>query len=210
MLAILKKERNILILSLIIGMIITFSYVTATASFYTRDLQEDMASKIIRFHCIANSDSSDDQTLKLKVRDEILNKMRDKMSDAQNINETRKIILENIDSIKKVAESVVASEGKNYKVQVKLQENVSFPVKEYGDIVMPAGKYEALRVIIGSGEGKNWWCVMFPPLCFVDESYAIVDSKSNKKLKDTLTYDEYRMITENKKVDVKVKFRMFQ
>ncbi|OGO83849.1 MAG: stage II sporulation protein R [Clostridiales bacterium GWD2_32_59] len=210
MLSILKKERNILILSLIIGVIITFSYVTATANFYTRDLQEGIASKIIRFHCIANSDSKEDQELKLKVRDEILNKMKSKMSEAKDVNATRKIMLENIDNIQQIAESVIASEGKDYKVEVKLEENVSFPVKEYGDIVMPAGKYEALRVIIGEGAGKNWWCVMFPPLCFVDESYAIVDAKSNKKLKDTLTYEEYRRITENKKVDVKVKFKMFQ
>ncbi|OGO85278.1 MAG: stage II sporulation protein R [Clostridiales bacterium GWE2_32_10] len=204
----LRKERNIILMALVIGFIITCTYVTYATTFEMKSLQEDLASRIIRFHCIANSDSKEDQTLKLKVRDEILSSMRDELSNAKDINETRKIILANIDKIQKIAESVIKREGKDYKVEVKLEKNVSFPIKNYGDITVPAGKYEALRVIIGEGAGKNWWCVMFPPLCFVDESYAVVDTKTNQKLKKVLTDDEYKMITQNRKVNIK--FRLLE
>ena len=204
----LRKERNIILMALVIGFIITCTYVTYATTFEMKSLQEDLASRIIRFHCIANSDSKEDQALKLKVRDEILKSMRDKLSNAKDINETRKIIFANIDKIQKIAESVIKREGKDYKVEVRLEKNVNFPIKSYGDITVPAGKYEALRVIIGEGAGKNWWCVMFPPLCFVDESYAVVDTKTNQKLKKVLTDDEYKMITANRKVNVK--FRILE
>jgi stage II sporulation protein R len=149
------KERNLIVFSIIIALLICFASIGYTANQYTYDIQKDLAGKLIRFHCIANSDSKEDQALKLKVRDAILLEMKGKLENSESIDETRKILLANEENIKKIAKSIISKEGKAYKVEVNLEKDVSFPIKKYGDIILPAGKYEAFRVVIGEGEGKN-------------------------------------------------------
>ncbi len=206
MLNIIKRDKYIILFSIMVGLLICFMNIGYTANKYTKE-QEDLASRLIRFHCIANSDSKEDQDLKLKVRDAVLKSMSGKLENLQNINDTRRVIQENTDYITTIAESVIKEEGKDYSIEVKLEKNVQFPVKEYGNVVLPAGNYEAVRIIIGNGEGKNWWCVMFPPLCFVDESTCVVDEKTNEKIKNAVTEEQYNSIVKEKKVSVK--FKMF-
>ncbi|MBV1820315.1 stage II sporulation protein R, partial [Bacteroidales bacterium MSK.15.36] len=149
---------------------------------------------IIRFHVIANSDSTPDQELKLEVRDRILEEIGGEFDNSKNIDESRKIIEQNLNRIKNIAEDQIKKEGKDYKVEVSLG-NDKFPTKTYGDLTLPAGEYEALKVIIGEGKGKNWWCVMFPPLCFVDITHS-VSSVDEEDFKEEISKQENEEETE--------------
>ena len=123
----------------------------------------------IRLRIIANSDSVTDQAVKHKVRDAILAEVEKWPEQPSQIEEARQLMKENLPLFQKLAEQTVQENGLNYDVQVDLG-RVSFPTKLYGEHLYPAGKYEALRITLGRGEGENWWCVLFPPLCFVDMS----------------------------------------
>ncbi|SCK01524.1 stage II sporulation protein R [uncultured Clostridium sp.] len=164
---------------------------------------EEIADKLIRFHVIANSDSEEDQALKLKVRDRIIDKMSLKLEKAENLDEARDILNSSIEEVNGIARDVIIEEGFDYDVKTMLS-NENFPDKIYGDYVFPQGAYEAYRVIIGSGEGQNWWCVMFPPLCFVDESKNIVDTK---KLDENIANLENKTEENKKDNDKKVIFK---
>ncbi len=135
-------------------------------------LARDYGDKLIRFHIRANSDREEDQALKLKVRDEILDEMEEKFSHTKSLDESRDIIRANMNNMKSITERVIDNEGEKYKVDVSLGQD-KFPTRKYGDLVLPAGDYETLLITIGEGKGQNWWCVMFPPLCFVDITHSI-------------------------------------
>ena len=123
-----------------------------------------MAQKVLRFHVLANSDSREDQALKLKVRDQVGTLMAEKLKDADSLEESERIVKANLNLIENCAADVISAEGYAYPVSAAL-ENCTFPEKTYGTYTFPGGVYEALRVVIGSGEGHNWWCVIFPSLC---------------------------------------------
>ncbi|MBU7005601.1 stage II sporulation protein R [Phosphitispora fastidiosa] len=127
---------------------------------------------LIRFHVIANSDSERDQALKRKVRDLIVREMTSEFSKAKNLDDARKIAQGHLEEIESIAAEEVKAWGEDYPVNVQLG-NFDFPVKSYGDLTLPAGNYEAVRVVIGHGQGANWWCVLFPPLCFIDVSRSM-------------------------------------
>ncbi|MGI6588081.1 MAG: stage II sporulation protein R [Peptococcia bacterium] len=122
---------------------------------------------LIRLHILANSDSLEDQELKYKVRDELLKVMQKEFSKSQSLEESRSILLGHLSSLEKQAEEYIAQEGFSYTVKA-VYGKFKFPFRDYGNFVLPAGKYEALRLVIGEGKGANWWCVLFPPLCFVE------------------------------------------
>ena len=141
---------------------------------------DEIKDSLIRFHVIANSDTHSDQQLKLKVRDAVLNYLYPYMSKSKSLSETRSIINDNLKNVEEIAIKVIKDNNYNYSVEVFLK-RINFPEKEYGNLVLPQGNYEAFEIVIGSGQGHNWWCVMFPPLCFVDESYAVVEYDKTKK-----------------------------
>lgn len=171
-------------------------------------LQEGIAHEIIRFHVIANSDSSKDQALKLKVKEALVEKMAVYLSKAKDIEEAREIIGSKLTTLQITAQELITYNGFDYPVAVTL-EPCYFPIKVYGNYTFPAGTYEALRVQIGEAKGQNWWCVMFPPLCFVDETYSIVDEETDQQLKFLLTEEEYEALR-SKKVPVKAKFKLWE
>ncbi|MCY6355511.1 stage II sporulation protein R [Clostridium sp. ZS2-4] len=197
----------ILFLILVLGSILGISYMKADAS------QKSISDKIIRFHVIANSDTTEDQALKLMVRDEVLNYISPKLKDSKDIDESRKILEENNEVIKEIARKVIKENGYKYGV-VTMLSHENFPVKSYGNITLPQGNYEAYRIIIGSGEGHNWWCVMFPPLCFTDITKGEVAYKeTEQEMKQVLTPEEYKLVNNldtntinGKKIVVKFKF----
>ena len=126
---------------------------------------DSIKSRILRLHIIANSDLKEDQELKLKVRDRILKDCGEYFDkDTNNIDIARKLIRENIDGINSIARDEILKNGFEYKVNTYLT-NTYFGIRNYDKITLPAGKYDALRIVIGEGKGQNWWCVMFPPLC---------------------------------------------
>ena len=170
--------------------------------------QSDVSGKLIRFHVIANSDDKIDQDLKLKIRDSILKYISPKLKDGKDIEECRKIIENEDKNIKKISEKIIKEKGFKYSVSTALSQEY-FPVKTYGNITLPQGKYEAYRVIIGTGAGQNWWCVMFPPLCFVDITKGNVSyEKTEKEMRNVLSDDEYKLVdntVNTKKIIVKFK-----
>ncbi|GAA0121251.1 MULTISPECIES: stage II sporulation protein R [Clostridium] len=152
---------------------------------------EEISSKLIRFHVIANSDNENDQALKLKIRDKVLEYVSPKLNDSNSIEESRKILAMEDENILNIAREVINENGYSYDVESTLSKEY-FPVKTYGNITLPQGKYEAYRIIIGSGEGQNWWCVMFPPLCFVDVTKgSIAYEETEKQMKEVLDEKEY-------------------
>ena len=152
--------------------------------------QKAIAEEIIRLHVIANSDSEEDQALKMEVKEEIVAYLREEMGEANSVSKARQIIQENMPKIEKIAKKKMQEKGYEYSAEAELAQ-CYFPIKQYGDMTFPAGEYEALRVKLGESEGKNWWCVMYPSLCFVDSTYQVVPDSSKEKLKQSLTAEEY-------------------
>lgn len=147
----------------------------------------EIRSSVLRLHVLANSDSEQDQALKLKVRDRLLKVSEDLYSHAETKEEAVRETNANLTLLQKEAQKVVASNGFDYPVSVAL-ENTYFTTRSYGDITLPAGNYQALRVVIGEGEGHNWWCVMFPPLCI---SAA---SEDEVQLSDVLSAEQMELV----------------
>jgi len=176
-----------ILISVILGIIITFVITS-----YSSTVQSDIAGNLLRLHVIANSDSSSDQELKLKVRDRLLAESSDLFSDTESIDESKQIVENNIEFLESAARDEITSRGFDYDVRIKT-EKCFFPVKSYGSLTLPSGEYEAVKVEIGKAEGKNWWCVMFPPLCFVNGT--VNSEKSLAKLKDSLSEEEYDIVT---------------
>lgn len=127
---------------------------------------------IIRFHVRANSDTGDDQALKLEVRDEVLKAMEGRFKGVRSLEESRDIIRDNMEEMKSIAQDVIHRWGREYEVDISLGQDY-FPTRKYGNMVFPQGEYESLTIEIGEAKGQNWWCVMFPPLCFVDITHSV-------------------------------------
>jgi len=150
------------------------------------------SDQLIRFHVLANSDSEEDQELKRAVRDAILKDVSPQLAVSHSLDESRQILKRVRPDMESIGRSVVEMWGKNYSVRAEYGHS-SFPTKSYGSLVLPAGDYEALRVVIGEGQGSNWWCVLFPPLCFVniEQSTAVqVDGKPGIPIKNAIEQTE--------------------
>ena len=156
-------------------------------------IQQGISKEVLRLHVVANSDSTEDQELKMKVKETVVAYLRGTMSDADSVDEARAQIEKHLPEIEAIAEEKMQREGYDYEAEAELGESY-FPVKEYGDLTFPAGNYEALRVNLGKSAGKNWWCVMYPSLCFVDSTYQVVPESSKEKLKNSLTEEEYNSL----------------
>ncbi len=125
---------------------------------------ENIRNDVVRLHILANSDSEKDQQVKLAVRDALLNSGKDMFNGTVNVDNAQKCLKNQEQELIRIANEVLAASGFDYKAQVYLTEEY-FTTRAYEDFTLPAGEYLALKVILGSGEGHNWWCVMFPPLC---------------------------------------------
>lgn len=169
--------------------------------------QQTLSEEVLRFHVLANSDSETDQELKKRVRDAIGTYMGKKLDNVQSLPDCEAVVEKELDEIEAIGENVVVEQGYDYKVHVAI-ETVEFPEKSYGDYTFPAGTYRALRVIIGEGEGHNWWCVMYPNMCFSDSVYEVVEEDAKVHLQEILTVTQYRELIESK--DKKVMFRFLQ
>lgn len=171
------------------------------------DMQKDIASEIIRFHVIANSDLEEDQALKLKVKTALTDALAPTLNSADSVDEARDILIKNLPQMVDWANQVIKDNGFSYTASASLERGY-FPLKVYGDLSLPPGEYEAVRIEIGSAKGQNWWCIMFPPLCFVDATYSVVPEDSKEQLKQVLTQEEYDAVFTGGKPDIKVKFKL--
>lgn len=195
-----KKEGYILAVSLCVG----FLGVILISMLFEREqrLQREIAGEILRFHVLANSDSEGDQEEKLKVRDAVVRKLQPLLEKSSSREETEKILLQQMDMIEETAGTVVNSK----KVKVSLTKDW-FPEKTYGDCTFPSGEYRALRIEIGEARGHNWWCVLYPGLCFTDTVHGVVTEEGKEKLEGLLEEETYDFILHPHKI--KVIFRWF-
>ena len=205
-----KVINNVFFKRFLILIFLLFIYTIICAVSYVNAVSSNIESSVFRLHVIANSDSEEDQDLKYIVRDNILTYINEISKNASTKEEVIEIARNNIDTIKQIAQETVYENGYNYSVNIKIG-NFAFPTKQYGDISLPAGFYDALRVEIGSASGQNWWCVMFPPLCFVDVSSGVVPEESKEVLQENLSYEEYNLLSENQNnSDMNFKFKIVE
>ena len=187
-----------------------FTYTTIYAISYADDISTDIANSVFRLHVIANSDSDIDQNLKYIVRDNLLEYMNSLCVNCTSKEEAITIANAHIEEFKQIALTTIKDEGFDYSVNISIG-NFEFPTKHYGDISLPSGYYDALKVEIGEAKGQNWWCVMFPPLCFVDSSSGIVPEESKEDLENVLTDEEFSIISDNEQNPTfKLKFKILE
>lgn len=199
-----QKLKSFILLSLLL-----FLYVFISAQSYVTAVSTNLSDAVFRLHVIANSDTDEDQALKLKVRDSLLKYMNEICSNCSTKAEAIFIATQHKDKFQKVAKQTIIDNGYNYPVKISI-DNFYFPTKNYGDISLPAGMYDALKVEIGEAKGQNWWCVMFPSLCFIDISSGVVDDEAKENLEQNLEEESYAIISDTKKSDVKFKFKLIE
>ena len=187
----MKKIKNLFIIILLL-----FIYCIICAFSYVNAVSTDIQNSVFRLHVIANSDSDEDQNLKYIVRDKVLEYISSISDSSMTKDEVIALANKNINEIQKIAEDTIHENGYDYSVKLNIG-NFSFPTKKYGDITFPAGFYDALKIEIGEAKGHNWWCVMFPPLCFVDVTSGIVPEESKQTIRDNLSEEEYKLLSEN-------------
>jgi stage II sporulation protein R len=202
-------EKRILLISSVTGLLLAIVIAAASSYSYAKEQQAGIADGVMRFHVLANSDSDEDQALKLLVRDRILEQFQPGLASSKSLNDTREYLTANINEIKACAEAVIKEQGHDYPVSAAVKASF-FPTRQYGGVTFPTGEYEALRVVIGEGRGRNWWCVMFPPLCFVDATQPI-PSRELQQLSEAVPEEGYRLLTYQEQDDsVKVKFKIVE
>ena len=202
------KEAKILAVCLIIGLMLALG-VGAYTYVYSQAAQRDIAENVIRFHVSANSNSRADQEIKNIVRDEVLAEFEELLLSSDNIKKSRQLLKSELPTIQAYAENVVRELGFDYEIYARI-EHVFFPTKVYGDLTFPPGMYEALQISIGDGTGKNWWCLMFPPLCFVDMTAT---EASRQYLAGTVSDESFRLLThqhEDATITMEVRFRVVE
>lgn len=152
--------------------------------------QAALADRVLRLHVIANSDSAADQALKLAVRDRILAETADLFAQGLTAEEARAALTERLEDLAAAGAATVGENGYDYSVTASLEDGVWFPTKTYTDFALPAGNYTALRLVIGEGRGRNWWCVVFPPLCLGSVTETVEETAAG-----ALTEDQVALIT---------------
>ena len=190
-------KKKIIAISLFSAFIISLSVIS-----YSLGVQEDLSSKVLRLHILANSDSEADQSLKLCVRDRLLKEGHALFENCKTKEETLSVLNANKGFLEAAAKDEIEKRGYNYPVTLETGK-YDFPMKNYGNYAFPSGEYDAIRVKIGAGEGQNWWCVMFPPLCFVDASVGNTDASA--AFSGALTDDEIALISASDGIDVRFK-----
>ena len=166
-----------------------------------RAAQRELSGSVIRFRVLADSDRHADQQLKLSVRDALLKRMSGLLDGAESLEETRRRLEENLEILQTEAEAAVRAAGGSVPVRVEMTRS-EFPVRTYGDYRFPAGEYETLQARIGSGEGHNWWCLIFPSLCFRDALHPVLSGQGARKLKYVLSDETYDRILQKDKVSI--------
>lgn len=208
----MKKHLNFISISnikrLLLLLLLLFIYTFICAFSYVSAVSTDIQDSVFRLHVIANSDSAEDQNLKYIVRDKVLEYINSISGNETSKEDVINLAKSNINEIQKIAENTINENGYNYSVKLNIG-NFAFPTKTYGDISFPAGFYDALKIEIGEAKGQNWWCVMFPPLCFVDVTSGVVPEESKEVIKENLSEEEYELLSENSD-DINFKFKIVE
>ena len=185
-------------LSVLLGVFLVFVSLLALNNHIRND--NDKKDELIRFHVLANSDTLNDQALKLKVRDVVMDKLRPELKQIDNVEKGKEKIEGKLHKIEDVASKELKKNDVDYEVKASLQ-NQNFPARKYNDTVLAAGQYKALRIEIGEAKGENWWCVMFPPLCYTDIKNSISNNQAKEELEMFLKEEEKKVYKELNKED---------
>ncbi|MBC6976223.1 stage II sporulation protein R [Bacillus sp. Xin] len=200
----MKKQAIAYFLLLLIGaqLLVQFGYMKADAKGPTV-----IPKEAVRLRILANSDSDKDQALKRKVRDEVKAQIDGWVADLKSFEDARRVIQSHIPEIEKTVAKTLQREGSKESFQVTFGKNIKFPTKVYGNFIYPAGEYEAVLISIGKGEGANWWCVLFPPMCFLDFSSGSAVKKEEHVVKAESIDEEEQLVeeTEEEKEEVSKK-----
>lgn len=214
----LPKEK----VNYIVAHIVTICFLLLSAGFfflsflhrnYDKQLQESIASEVLRFHVVANSDSDIDQEVKMLIKNQLTTTLSPLLKDAKDLSTAKQIINKNLTTLEQIANETLESKGFLYQATASIEKGY-FPLKVYGDLSLPPGEYEAIRIELGSATGQNWWCVMFPPLCFIDSTYSVVPEQSKEELREVLTKEEFDYIfkdnTKDSKIKVVIRFKFLE
>lgn len=197
------KLKHILLISLLLVIFLIFNLFS-----YSNSVFAGLQDNIFRLHILANSDSEEDQALKLKIRDCVISYMETINNSSTTKEETINNVNSNLDNIKQIAENKIKELGYDYKVNIEIG-NFYFPTKYYGNISLPAGNYDALKINIGEAQGQNWWCSLFPPLCFIDISNGYLEDNDKEILENNLSEEEF-MLVSSSSPDIKLKFKLLE
>lgn len=170
--------------------------------------EEQIYDTVVRLHVLANSDSDEDQALKLRVRDAVLEVTAPLLTDCKTQDEAKECLEAHADEIRAAAEGVIAAEGRTDTVSILLDRE-EYPERDYDSFCFPAGTYLSLRVCIGEAEGQNWWCCLFPPLCLGTATASTKDAEE-EFIAVGLTPSQYKIITESEKPVYKVRFKILE
>ena len=191
---IIKQDRKIIVASLVVGLVITLAWGLLSTAVYARNIQRGIAESVVRLHVLPHSNSESDQQLKLYVRDGVLNLMREFLTGDEDKTAALAIIETNLDIIEALAYEIVREHGADYTVSAYITRE-RFPTRHYDGITLPPGYYTAIRIDIGNATGRNWWCVAFPPLCFVNATRAQSRNPAEPTLQNVLTAEQYQLVT---------------
>lgn len=185
-----NKLKNFIILAILL-----FLYTFICAQNYVSAVSNNLSQAVFRLHVLANSNSEEDQNLKYKVRDGLIKYMNNICSNCSTKAEAISIANEHKNDFQEIAQNIVKGNGYDYPVKINIG-NFYFPTKNYGDISLPAGPYDALKVEIGEAKGQNWWCVLYPPMC-------IPAAQPTQELNDVLNESEMEIVTSEPKYEIR-------
>ena len=200
-------KKNLKMVIILILLLLLYTSICAVS--YAETVSTDIANSVFRLHVIANSDTKEDQDLKYIVRDNLLEYMNSLCVNCKSKQEAINIVEEHKDEFEAIAKNTITKQGYSYDVNLNIG-NFEFPTKNYGDISLPSGYYDALRVEIGEAKGQNWWCVMFPPLCFVDISSGIVSDSSKELMENNLSEEEFALVSDKTDSTIQFKFKLLE
>ncbi len=167
---------------------------------------EDIGSGIVRLHILANSDSEEDQALKLAVRDRVIAEVRAR-ENAHEI--TKEYLQKNENMLLDACRDEICKQGYSYNVRMEFG-RFYFPTKTYENITLPAGDYDAVRILIGEGAGQNWWCVMYPPLCFTSETKGEMPQEEMEKLRQSMSNENFDLIQNEEQIVIKPSLKIVE
>lgn len=191
------------------ALFLTLTLLFTLALSYAKTTGSDISNAVVRLHIVANSNSERDQKLKLNVRDRIIKDTSHIFEETLSPTQALSLASENISLIKNLAEDEIKRLGYDYPVTVSVGKE-AFPTKTYGNLTLPSGRYNAVKVKIGKAEGENWWCVMYPPLCFTDGIISVSEN-SISQLKNSLSESEFMLLTKSStSLPVEIKFKIVE
>lgn len=204
----MKTTKSFILIFLLFILLSLFIYFLAKS--YSSYIFSEISESFVRFHVVANSNSTDDQIIKYKIRDEIMNYISPKLINAHNKDEALQILTSNIEDFNRIASQLLESEHIKYPVHISVGK-AYFPTKDYSSFILPEGNYDALKIELGEAKGQNWWCVMFPSICIPQYNDVNLIDNSMSILENTLDSEELSIISNNNKTpDVKIKFKLIE